>query len=72
MQPMCLDDMVVVEAMTAGLPCVVSDVCGLRELVDDTVGKVVDAEDAQVVAKALMTAWPRDMSRKTRARPGLS
>ncbi|MDX8381754.1 MAG: glycosyltransferase [Ghiorsea sp.] len=58
----------VVEAMAAGLPCVVSDVCGLRELVDDSVGRVVDAEDKQAVANALMTDWPRDISRATRAR----
>ena len=58
----------VVEAMAAGLPCVVSDVCGLRELVDDSVGKVVDADDAQAVAQALMTDWPRDIARNTRER----
>ena len=58
----------VVEAMAAGLPCVVSDVCGLKELVDDSVGKVVDADDKQAVAQALMSDWPRDMSRATRAR----
>ncbi|HID35831.1 MAG TPA: glycosyltransferase family 1 protein [Ghiorsea sp.] len=58
----------VVEAMAAGLPCVVSDVCGLRELVDGSVGKVVDAEDAQAVAQALLTDWPRDIARNTRAR----
>jgi len=58
----------VVEAMAAGLPCVVSNVCGLRELVNDSVGRVVDAEDKQAVADALMTDWPRDISRATRAR----
>ncbi len=58
----------VVEAMAAGLPCVVSNVCGLKELVDDSVGKVVDADDTEAVAKALMSDWPRDISRATRAR----
>lgn len=58
----------VVEAMAAGLPCVVSNVCGLKELVDDSVGRVVDAEDTQVVAAALLMDWPRDISRQTRAR----
>ena len=58
----------VVEAMAAGLPCVVSDVCGLRELVDDSVGKVVDADDKHAVAQALMSDWPRDISRATRER----
>ncbi|MDQ7004307.1 MAG: glycosyltransferase [Ghiorsea sp.] len=58
----------VVEAMAAGLPCVVSDVCGLKELVDDSVGKVVDADDKEAVAQALMSEWPRDISRATRAR----
>ncbi len=58
----------VVEAMAAGLPCVVSNVCGLKELVDDSVGRVVDAEDTQVVAAALLADWPRDISRQTRAR----
>jgi len=33
----------VVEAFAASLPCVVSDVCGLSELVDESVGAVVDA-----------------------------
>lgn len=44
----------VVEAMAAGLPCVVSDVCGLAELVDVSVGEVVDADDAPAVAQALL------------------
>jgi len=48
----------VVEAFAAGLPCVVSDVCGLRELVDDSVGKVVDATHPEQVAEALLTPWP--------------
>jgi len=36
--------------------------------VDDSVGKVVDADDTEAVAKALMSDWPRDISRATRAR----
>jgi len=59
---------VVVEAMAAGLPCVVSDVCGLKELVDDSVGKVVDAENAQAVANALMMDWSRDVRNTARER----
>jgi len=59
---------VVVEAMAAGLPCVVSDVCGLKELVDDCVGKVVDAENAQAVANALMMDWSRDTRNAARER----
>ena len=48
---------VVVEAFAASLPCVVSDVCGLSELVDDKVGCVVDADDAVNVAHALLAEW---------------
>jgi glycosyltransferase involved in cell wall biosynthesis len=59
---------VVVEAMAAGLPCVVSDVCGLRELVDDGVGKVVNADDVQAVANALMMDWSRDVRNAARER----
>jgi len=47
----------VVEAFAAGLPCIVSDVCGLRELVDHRVGCVVDAEDPEEVAAALLKQW---------------
>ena len=47
----------VVEALAAGLPCVVSDVCGLRELVDNQVGQVVNADCAKEVANALLTHW---------------
>ncbi len=47
----------VVEAFAAGLPCVVSDVCGLRELVDDRVGRVVNANHAKEVADALLKEW---------------
>ncbi|MDQ6972054.1 MAG: glycosyltransferase family 4 protein [Mariprofundaceae bacterium] len=43
----------VVEAFAAGLPCVVADVCGLRELVTDACGVVLDADDPQAVAGAL-------------------
>jgi glycosyltransferase involved in cell wall biosynthesis len=59
---------VVVEAMAAGLPCVVSDVCGLKELVDDSVGCVVDADNAQEVANALMMDWSRDTRNAARER----
>ena len=58
----------VVEAMAAGLPCIVSDVCGLKELVDDAVGKVVDADDAQQVANALMMPWGREVQNAARVR----
>jgi len=47
----------VVEALAAGLPCVVADVCGLSELVDDRVGRVVDAGNPAAVASALLTDW---------------
>jgi len=47
----------VVEAFAAGLPCVVSNVCGLRELVDNRVGCVVDAKQPEEVAKALLKHW---------------
>jgi glycosyltransferase involved in cell wall biosynthesis len=47
----------VVEAFAASLPCVVSSVCGLSELVDDEVGRVVDADSAVEVAHALLTEW---------------
>lgn len=47
----------VVEAFAASLPCVVSDVCGLSELVDDDVGCVVHADDAEKVAQALLFEW---------------
>jgi glycosyltransferase involved in cell wall biosynthesis len=57
----------VVEAFAASLPCVVSDVCGLSELVDETVGHVVDAEDSAEVAQALLSDWSpavRDQARQ--------
>ena len=47
----------VVEAFAASLPCVVSDVCGLRELVDDSVGCVINAEQPEKVASALLKEW---------------
>jgi len=49
---------VVVEAMASGLPCVVSNVCGLKELVTKNCGTVVDADDVNVVADALLQDWP--------------
>jgi len=52
---------VVVEAMAAGLPCVVSDVCGLKELVTSDCGAVMDAENPKAVAAALLYDWPDDM-----------
>ncbi len=58
----------VVEAMAASLPCVVSNVCGLKELVDESVGHCVDADDVQAVAKALLSEWPRDMRIAARKR----
>ncbi|MDQ6966871.1 MAG: glycosyltransferase, partial [Mariprofundaceae bacterium] len=48
----------VVEAFAAGLPCVVADVCGLRELVNKDCGVVLDAGDAKAVARALSNDWP--------------
>ena len=58
----------VVEAMAAGLPCVVADVCGLSELVDDSVGHVVAADDPKAVAKALLSDWPDSMRQAARQR----
>ncbi len=49
---------VVVEAMASGLPCVVSNVCGLKELVTKDCGAVVDADDIHSVATALLRDWP--------------
>jgi len=51
----------VVEAMAAGLPCVVSNVCGLKELVTSDCGMVVEAEDVNAVAAALLHDWPDGM-----------
>jgi glycosyltransferase involved in cell wall biosynthesis len=58
----------VVEAMAAGLPCVVSRVCGLAELVDVSVGAVVDADDALAVAQALLRPWNDGVRERARAR----
>ncbi len=55
----------VVEAFAAGLPCVVADVCGLAELVDSSVGMRVPADDAGVVAKALLACRDRDVAAAT-------
>lgn len=52
---------VVVEAMAAGLPCVVSDVCGLKELVTNDCGSVVDATDVDAVTEALLQPWSEDV-----------
>jgi len=58
----------VVEAFAAGLPCVVADVCGLRELVNKDCGIVLDAGDAKAVAGALLHDWPAGMSAACRQR----
>ncbi len=58
----------VVEALAAGLPCVVSDVCGLRELVDNQVGRVVNADSPEEVAHALLTHWDASMGETARRR----
>ncbi|MDQ6955493.1 MAG: glycosyltransferase [Mariprofundaceae bacterium] len=58
----------VVEAFAAGLPCIVSDVCGLRELVDEDVGCVVNAEESEQVAEALLQAWHPSIQEATRIR----
>jgi len=60
----------VVEAFAAGLPCVVSDVCGLKELVTDAYGAVVDADNADAVAAALLKDWPGDMRKACRDHAG--
>jgi len=58
----------VVEAMAAGLPCVVSDVCGLKELVDASVGACVNADDPEEVVEALLRNWPSSVSDAARER----
>lgn len=58
----------VVEAMAAGLPCIVSDVCGLTDLVDASVGLRVKAEDPEEVARALLADWDDKVSRQIRHR----
>jgi len=61
----------VVEAMAAGLPCVVSDVCGLKELVTDKEGIVVNADLPEIVAQALLSEWPAGMRLACRERAEL-
>jgi len=61
----------VVEAFAAGLPCVVSDVCGLRELVTRDCGVVLDADDAQAVAGALLSNWDESAPSACRQRAAL-
>ncbi|HKI59768.1 MAG TPA: glycosyltransferase, partial [Mariprofundaceae bacterium] len=58
----------VVEAFAASLPCVVSDVCGLSELVDESVGAVVDAEKSGQVAQSLLLKWSPSVAASARAR----
>ncbi|MDX8402804.1 MAG: glycosyltransferase [Mariprofundaceae bacterium] len=60
----------VVEAFAASLPCVVSDVCGLSELVDDDVGHVVDADKPKEVAQALLSEWSPVTGENARVRAG--
>lgn len=57
-----------VEAFAASLPCVVSNVCGLAELVDYEVGRVVDGDDAEKVADALLCPWQAGTGERARAR----
>jgi len=61
----------VVEAFAASLPCVVSDVCGLSELVDESVGAVVDAEKGEQVAQSLLCQWSPTVGAAARARAEL-
>ncbi|MDT8375494.1 MAG: glycosyltransferase [Mariprofundaceae bacterium] len=58
----------VIEAFAASLPCVVSNVCGLSELVDAEVGRVVDAESAVEVAHALLSDWSPEIGERARMR----
>lgn len=60
----------VVEAMATGLPCVVADICGLRELVDTSVGARVNADNPEEVAEALLCNWPSAVSDAARERAG--
>lgn len=57
-----------VEALAASLPCVVSDVCGLREVVTPDVGMVVSGDDATAVAGALLHRWSPEIGAQSRAR----
>ncbi len=54
---------VVVEAMAAELPCIVADVCGLRELVDEHIGACVDGDNAERVAGYLLAEYGDDVRR---------
>jgi len=61
----------VVEAFAASLPCVVADVCGLSELVDDHVGARVRADEPEEVADALLREWGDEVCRAARLRADL-
>ncbi|MFC1536438.1 glycosyltransferase [Pseudomonadota bacterium] len=58
----------VIEAFAASLPCVVSSVCGLSELVDEEVGCVVDADSPVEVAHALLSDWRTEVGEHARNR----
>jgi len=58
----------VIEAFAASLPCVVSRVCGLSELVDEEVGLCVDADRSEEVANALLTDWEAGIGERARIR----
>ncbi len=58
----------VVEAFAAELPCIVSDVCGLAELVTADVGAVVDGDDPEAVATALLASYDCQVALRRRAR----
>lgn len=58
----------VIEAFAASLPCVVSNVCGLSELVDEEVGCVVDADTPVEVAHALLSDWRPEVGEHARIR----
>ncbi len=57
-----------VEALAAGLPCVAADVCGLAEVVTPDCGALVDADDAEATAMALLTWMERDVRAAARER----
>ncbi len=57
-----------VEALAAGLPCVVADVCGLAEVVTPDCGARVNAGDPQAAAQALLDWMDRDVGAAARAR----
>jgi len=58
----------VIEAFAASLPCVVSNVCGLSELVDEEVGHCVDADRPDDVAHALLSDWGAEIGEHARIR----